>query len=225
MDRKPILITLSGGTAGGKSFLFNYIRDIAKLPCLISTTTRPMRVGEAEGVDYFFISEEESRKLEAANQFAELAIYNGVRYGVTRSEFQNKMDMGLAFLICEPTGVEHYAQPAIDMGAHHLKVYVHSDPEVRVARFKERTLRDLEAVWAQGVNATNKVVSSALTRLQSMVTEEMRWGEIVQYDMTVFGTESPAYNLELIKRQIAKLHAHDLDVEEFNERTPSYEAI
>ena len=92
MEKQSVLVTLTAPTCAGKSYLLNYIRNDRKLPCLVSTTTRPARAGEVEGVDYFFISEEESKSIEADDDFAELAVYNGIRYGVTKAEFKSKLN-------------------------------------------------------------------------------------------------------------------------------------
>lgn len=214
---KPVLITLTSPSCAGKSYLFNYIRDVAKLPCLISTTTRARRFGEEEGIDYYFISQEESLELEKNDQFAELVTYNGARYGVTRAEFEKKLSSGMAFLIVEPNGIDHYVKPALDAGAGHLKYYVHTDPEVRLKRFKERVERDITASiefvehqsLADNVRQTqqraNKTVSSHINRLISMLTEEMNWGEKVKWDRTLMGVDAPEYNLEIIRKDVNAL--------------------
>lgn len=220
IQKRPVLITLTSPSAGGKSYLFNYIRDVAKLPCLISTTTRSPRVGEKEGVDYFFIDEEQSKKLEADDQFAELAIYNGVRYGVTKQEFQNKMSGGMAFLIVEPTGIEHYVKPASAIGALHYKAYIHTDPQVRMKRFRERVESDMRrtmlafatpvgAVAAEGL--VIKELNTALNRLTTMLGEEMHWGTMHQWDRILFGDQKPDVNLQIILSDVKKLQEQDVE--------------
>ena len=209
MEKHPVLVTLTAPSAGGKSYLFNYIRDVAKMPCLISTTTRPPRANEVEGVDYFFITEEESKRLEAEGQFAELAIYRGVRYGVTKTEFHNKLSQGIAFLVVEPGGIEHYAQPAIDVGATHFKAFVHTEPEVRISRFKARARADmLQALDTAGREGGElsfnvlKVMNAYLDRFHAMLTEETKWFQMCHWDRVLFGTDEPAVNLQIILNDI-----------------------
>lgn len=217
MEHAPVLVTLTSPTAAGKSYLFNYIRDVAKMPCLISTTTRPARAGEHEGVDYFFISEEESKRLEEEGRFAELAIYRGVRYGVTQEEFHSKLAQGIAFLIVEPTGIDHYAKPALDAGADHLKFYIHTDPEVRQRRFMARAMADFEQAIAQDIadskqypeiigpsTASKKLFKSYMDRQRAVSTVEMQWGQAAQWDRILFGTESPETNLQIILATVEK---------------------
>lgn len=206
MEQTPILVTITSPTAAGKSYLFNYIRDVAKMPCLISTTTRPARAGEQEGVDYFFISEEESKRLEAEDQFAELAVYRGIRYGVTKEEFHSKLSQGVAFLIVEPTGIDHYAKPALEVGADHLKFYIHTDPEIRQQRFIERAMSDFQLEidkFSGDSTALKKLFKSYMDRQRAVSTVEMQWYEMVQWDRILFGTEPPETNLKIILDTLA----------------------
>lgn len=211
---KQVLVTLTAPSCAGKSYLFNYIRDEAKLPCLISTTTRAPRAGEVDGVDYFFISEEESLHLEAEGQFAELAIYNGARYGVTKDEFHNKLSQGVAFLIVEPSGIDHYAAPAVEVGALHFKAFVSVDPAIRLARFKERSLKDMEKAVIQNHEdyaalkaATVKAQTVALARLEQMLTTETKWFQMCQWDAVLDGNAEPVNNLHAILHHVAKMRA------------------
>lgn len=186
---KPVLVTLTAPSCAGKSYLFNYIRDVAKIPCLISTTTRPPRVGEVDGVDYYFISHEESLEIEHNNNFAELMEYRGFRYGITKSEFHKKLnETDIAFLIVEPSGIDHYAKPAIDAGTLHFKVWVDVPLETRIQRLIERMKSDIAANPAS--------VNAHINRLEAMVTVEQAWHDMAKWDLEVSGINSPQFNLD-----------------------------
>ena len=214
----PVLITFTSPTAAGKSYLFNYIRDVAKLPCLISTTTRLPRDGEVDGIDYYFIDLDESKKLEEEDQFAELAIYRGVRYGVTKAEWKSKLQPGkIAFLIVEPSGIDHYIKPALDVGALWLKYYIHTDPQVRMERFIDRMMKDVHSAISDDILCgkkhshfnepsakTMKIVMSYFDRQRAMLTEEMQWGTKAHWTRTLFGDKSPEENLNIIQNDIRK---------------------
>lgn len=216
------LITITAPSCGGKSFLFNYIRDVAKLPCLISTTTRSPRANELDGVDYFFISEEQSLQMEKDNQFAELAIYRGVRYGVTKEEFSKKLNPNspIAFLICEPSGINHYAKPALDIGAKHFKIFIDTPWETRFDRFKQRISLDLAKSFADYLDKisnhpylkfksdiiphedSHKVVQAGLDRLSSMLTIENTWVNLADWDLILNGIHSPEHNLRILSENL-----------------------
>ena len=210
---KPVLVTLTAPSAAGKSYLLNFIRDKAKLPCLISTTTRAKRAGEVEGVDYFFISLEDSIRLEMAGDFAELAIFGGNRYGVTNTEFQYKLNSpeGVAFLIVEPNGIDHYVEPALRVGASHLKFYIDVPLDVRLKRIQKRVVDDIIefAPLFYGVASTEGatkqltgVIESFTTRLNSVFTKEESWKCMHDWDAVLDGTENPNTNLSIIIKKV-----------------------
>jgi|SRR5579859_289796 len=210
---RPLLVTLTAPTCSGKSYLLTYIRDTAKRPCLTSTTTRPPREGEVEGLDYHFISVEESKSIEAAGGFAELAIFRGHRYGVTKQEFKKKLEMGPAFLIVEPSGIDHYVQPALDMGAVWLKYFVYTKPAELVERFKKRFEADVAKVLTPIVSREGYIsltpnskvidtVKSYTDRLIHLLGPEATWFEAKQWDGILYGDKHPTENLKIIDADI-----------------------
>lgn len=197
---KSVLVTLTAPSNAGKSHLLNYIRETAKLPCLVSTTTRPPRKGEVEGVDYFFITDEESKIIEANNGFAELMEYNGYRYGVSKEEFSSKLTNGVAFLIVEPHGIKNYVAPALNVGALHLNCFVDTLEELRIHRMKERFAADLELLDSPEFNpvAAKKALSAHFNRLITMLTSERKWHVLHNWDLVLDGTDDPEWNTALI---------------------------
>jgi hypothetical protein len=115
----------------------------------------------------------------------------------------------MAFLIVEPTGIEHYVSPALEIGAKHLKYYVHTDPDVRIARLKTRMNSDIKAALTNSANAQDviRVVNTHMDRLQSMLTHELNWGTAANWDRTLFGDKPPQSNLMIILQDVARLNA------------------
>jgi len=78
------VLVLSGPSGAGKSSLIHKImNDIGECYFSISTTTRPMREGEADGVDYYFVDEEEFKREIEEDQFLEYALVHGNYYGTS----------------------------------------------------------------------------------------------------------------------------------------------
>ena len=71
------MLVLCGKSAAGKNFLLNELINQG-MKHVITYTTRPMRDGEKDGVDYHFISDWLFEKLKNDNFFAETAEYNGL---------------------------------------------------------------------------------------------------------------------------------------------------
>ena len=53
------IIVLLGASATGKDTVAKHISEKYNIPMAISYTTRPMRSNETQGVEYYFISDDE----------------------------------------------------------------------------------------------------------------------------------------------------------------------
>ena len=60
MSNKGLLVVLSGPSGSGKDTILERLVNLDKnIVKSISATTRPCRIGEVDGKDYFFISEQD----------------------------------------------------------------------------------------------------------------------------------------------------------------------
>jgi guanylate kinase len=92
---KPFLLVLSSPSGGGKtSIAKNLLQARDDLGYSVSATTRPMREGERDGVDYHFISRDEFVRRREAGEFLESATYGGHLYGTLRSEIDRLFAKG-----------------------------------------------------------------------------------------------------------------------------------
>ena len=78
------ILVLSGPSGAGKSTLLKeVINDIGECYFSISTTTRSIREGEKNGVDYHFVTKEEFQKDIDDDMFLEFANVHGNYYGTS----------------------------------------------------------------------------------------------------------------------------------------------
>ena len=79
MSDRGLLIVLSGPSGVGKGTVRKAIfeSDDNDFQYSVSMTTRPMRPGEVEGVDYYFRTREEFEALIASGDMLEYAEYVG----------------------------------------------------------------------------------------------------------------------------------------------------
>ena len=90
-----VVLVLSGPSGAGKSSLINKISDdIGEYYFSISTTTRPMREGEEDGVHYHFVSKEEFAKDIEEDNFLEHAIVHGNYYGTSLRPVREALSKG-----------------------------------------------------------------------------------------------------------------------------------
>ncbi len=90
------LLIFAAPSGAGKSTIVNFIMHQG-LNChfSISTTTRKRRSKEQDGVDYFFISQDEFKHHIIMNEFVEYEeVYEGVLYGTLKSQVEAQLDRG-----------------------------------------------------------------------------------------------------------------------------------
>ena len=84
MENKGAILILSGPSGCGKSTLLKEIyKNIENYYFSISTTTRNPRVGEQNGVDYYYVSKEEFEKDIEDGHFLEWAKVHDNYYGTS----------------------------------------------------------------------------------------------------------------------------------------------
>ncbi|NPA60180.1 MAG: guanylate kinase [Epsilonproteobacteria bacterium] len=95
MSKAGVVLVISGPSGAGKSSLINKIsKDIGEFYFSISTTTRPKREGEIEGVHYHFVSKEEFKKDIEDDNFLEYALVHGNYYGTSLKLVQDALHEG-----------------------------------------------------------------------------------------------------------------------------------
>ncbi|OHD95058.1 MAG: guanylate kinase, partial [Sulfurimonas sp. GWF2_37_8] len=90
-----VVLVLSGPSGAGKSSLINKIsEDIGDFYFSISTTTRPKRDGEVDGVHYHFATHEAFQKDIEENHFLEYALVHGNYYGTSIKPVRKALEKG-----------------------------------------------------------------------------------------------------------------------------------
>ena len=89
------VLVLSGPSGAGKSSLINKIfKEIGECYFSISTTTRSIRAGEKDNVDYHFVSEDEFKREIESDNFLEYAIVHGNYYGTSLKPVKEALSKG-----------------------------------------------------------------------------------------------------------------------------------
>ncbi|MDY3705573.1 guanylate kinase [Vagococcus lutrae] len=107
MSERGLLFILSGPSGVGKGTVRKALFESegTELKYSVSMTTRQMRQGEQEGVDYFFRTREEFEEKIAAGEMLEYAEYVGNYYGTPLDYVNKTLDEGYdVFLEIEVLG-------------------------------------------------------------------------------------------------------------------------
>lgn len=96
----PVFVVTGPSGAGKGTLIRGLVERVSGLEVAVSATTRPQRPGEADGQDYWFLSDEEFTRRVEADEFLEWVPYvSGRRYGTLRSEIDRIAADGLVCVL------------------------------------------------------------------------------------------------------------------------------
>ena len=155
--RRGVLFVLSSPSGAGKSTIARKLReDQPDLVVSVSYTTRPIRPGEVDGVDYHFVDLETFRAMVANHEFLEWAHVFGHRYGKPKAQVWNVLEQGRDILFdIDWQGAQQLHQLA---GGDIVRVFIlpPSMPELR-ERLERRATDSPEVIDARMDRAANEV--------------------------------------------------------------------
>jgi guanylate kinase len=100
IPEKPLLLVLSGPSGVGKDAVLSRLRERGyPLHYTVTATTRPQRVEEREGVDYYFLPAARFREMVNGGGFLEWANVYGHWYGVPREPVEQALKRGQDVII------------------------------------------------------------------------------------------------------------------------------
>jgi guanylate kinase len=181
-----MLVLISGPSGAGKStFVQALLESDPRLGFSVSTTTRPRRGRETEGVEYHFVDDTEFDRLVAADAFIEWAHVHDHRYGTRKVHVQAMIDRGqYPLLDLDVQGGKH----VIDLfGDDLVSVFIFPPSWDELARRLRGRETDSEAVIATRLDnarwevdyaahyrywIVNDDLDEALRRMRAVVTAE-----------------------------------------------------
>ena len=119
------VIALVGKSGAGKDYLMKQMAEDNDYHIIVSSTTRPIRDYEEDGVDYHFLTEKEF----AAARFLETASFNNWNYGTRLGDLRlDRTNIG----VFNPTGLKSLAaqNDIIDLEI----IYVKASAKTRLLR-------------------------------------------------------------------------------------------
>jgi len=100
MSSKGILYTVSAPSGAGKTSLVNALIESSPEVCVsVSHTTRPMRPGEQDGVNYHFVDAQRFEAMLAEGAFLEHAQVFNNRYGTSRHWVEETLQQGMDVIL------------------------------------------------------------------------------------------------------------------------------
>ncbi len=133
---KPVVVVTGPSGAGKGTLIRGLLERLPVLEVAISATTRPLRAGEENGREYWFLSDEEFSARVEDGAFLEWVEYvSHKRYGTLRSEIERIADRGrVCVLELELDGALHVQEEV--PGA--CTIFISADVDELERRLRER---------------------------------------------------------------------------------------
>jgi len=158
MKVKGSILVVSGPSGSGKTSLARAVCEELgdKAYFSISTTTRAIRDGEVDGVDYFFVSKEEFLKDIEDGYFLEWAEVHGNFYGTSKKQINEALNQGkIVFLDIDVQGHEAVRKAYPDIVT---SVFVTTkDKKTLIERLKNRGTETEESIEVRMINALHEM--------------------------------------------------------------------
>lgn len=91
----PLLVVVSGPSGAGKDMTLKRMKELGyPFHFVVTTTDRPPRAGEVNGVDYFFVSTQEFERMVQAGELLEHAIVYGQHKGIAKTQVRQALASG-----------------------------------------------------------------------------------------------------------------------------------
>lgn len=153
--KNKLLFCILGKTASGKDTVSRIVAREMNIPLLVSHTSRPMRTGEQEGINYHFVPDYVFDDMEKHGDFIETTTYHissenrDYKYGYNKNVI-NSCEIGMC--IVNPHGLYSLLESDEDLNIVAIALerndkaralsYLTRDDNVNVDEFVDRWIRD-----------------------------------------------------------------------------------
>lgn len=124
------MLVMIGASASGKTEIAKILIEKYGFSKLVTYTTRDMREGEVNGIDYHFISIEEFEKKKKKREFLETARYHNTYYGSPKKGADE-----MKVIIVEPKGANSIFRKNLPKT---IFIYLETDQLIRRVRMLNR---------------------------------------------------------------------------------------
>jgi len=98
--RQPLLVVITGPSGVGKDAILSRLKALKRpYHFAVNATTRPPRPEGSDGVDYFFLSDQQYDEMLARGEFLEHATVYAHRYGVPKPPIREALAAGKDVLL------------------------------------------------------------------------------------------------------------------------------
>ena len=141
-----------GKSASGKDSIYKKLLEqtAGRFKTIVSYTTRPIRSGETEGVEYHFVSVPDFEDMRLAGKVIEYRCYHTIHgdwYYFTANDGQIDLSSSDYLLIMTPEGCRSLKKHVGDEAV--IPIYIEVEPGLRLSRAVERERKQAHPKYAE----------------------------------------------------------------------------
>ena len=206
IDNDGTMIILSSPSGAGKTTLVNLLSKLDNFEISISHTTRLPRVDEIPNKDYYFVKEDEFKRLIGNGEFLEYAkVFNNL-YGTTRTPVINNLNKGKDVLFdIDWQGADQIKNKKLD---YKLITFFLLPPskEILFERLSNRDMKD-KLIVDERMKQFSRDVLHWINYDYVVINDDLEkcYDRIIKLIMAEKNKDSKDYDLEFIRNHIEKL--------------------
>jgi guanylate kinase len=201
-----VMIILSSPSGAGKTTLVNLLSKLDNFVVSISHTTRQPRENEIQNKDYYFVNENEFKRLINNQEFLEYAkVFNNF-YGTTRSPVINSLDKGKNVLFdIDWQGADQIKNKKLD---YKLITFFILPPSKKVLfeRLSNRDMKD-KLIVDERMKQFGRDVLHWINYDYVVINDDLNncYSKILKLIKAEISNGSKDYDLEFIRKHVEKL--------------------
>ena len=206
IDNDGTMIILSSPSGAGKTTLVKLLSKLNNFEISISHTTRRPRVDEIPNKDYYFVKEDEFKRLIGNGEFLEYAkVFNNL-YGTTRTPVINNLNKGKDVLFdIDWQGADQIKNKKLD---YKLITFFLLPPskEILFERLSNRDMKD-KLIVDERMKQFSRDVLHWINYDYVVINDDLDkcYNRILKLIMAEKNKDSKDYDLEFIRNHIEKL--------------------
>ena len=206
IDNDGTMIILSSPSGAGKTTLVKLLSKLDNFEISISHTTRQPRANEVPNKDYYFVKEDEFKRLIGNDEFLEYAKVFNHLYGTTRTPVINNLNKGKDVLFdIDWQGADQIKNKKLD---YKLITFFLLPPskEVLFERLSNRDMKD-KLIVDERMQQFSRDVLHWINYDYVVINDDLDkcYNRILKLIMAEKNKDSKDYDLEFIRNHIEKL--------------------
>ena len=200
------MVILSSPSGAGKTTLVKLLSELDNFEVSISHTTRQPRPNERPNEDYYFVNEQEFKRLINNQEFLEYAkVFNNF-YGTTRTPVIDKLDKGKNVLFdIDWQGADQIKNKKLDYKLISFFILPPSK-EILFKRLSNRDMKD-KLIAEERMKQFERDVLHWINYNYVVINDELKncYSKIVKLINAEIKNDSKDYDIDFVRKHVEKL--------------------